>query len=65
MTESGVLIPQGDHKAKEYTFGINYYINAQGTKVQLNYIREDVEVNGANFFGVPRSIILTSVQTRF
>ena len=64
-TESGVLIPQGDHKAKEYTFGINYYINAQGTKVQLNYIREDVEVNGANFFGVPRSIILTSVQTRF
>ena len=32
-TESGVLIPQGDHKLKEYTFGINYNISASGSKI--------------------------------
>ena len=64
-TESGVFIPQGDHKTKEYTFGINYYLSAYNSKIQLNYIREDVEINGANFFGVPRNILLTNFQTAF
>lgn len=64
-TESGVFIPQGDHKTKEYTFGVTYNISASGSKVQLNYIREDVEQHGANFFGVPRNILLTSFQTVF
>ena len=64
-TESGVLIPQGDHKLKEYTFGITYNISSAGSKIQLNYIREDVEKNGTVFFGVPRSILLTNFQTAF
>jgi hypothetical protein len=64
-TESGVFIPQGNHKLKEYTFGINYNLAPPGTKIQINYIRDDVEVNGTSFFGVPRSILLTSFQTAF
>ena len=63
-TESGVFIPQANHKTKEYTFGITY-VPAQGSKIQLNYIREDVEVNGGNFFGAPRTILLTNFQTNF
>jgi hypothetical protein len=65
VTESGVTIPQSDHKLKEYTFGINYNISPSGSKIQLNYIRDDVEVNGGNFFGVPRSVLLANFQTAF
>ena len=65
MTESGVFIRQGDHKLKEYTLGAAYYLSNAGSKIQVNYIREDVEVNGTSFFGVPRTILLTSFQTVF
>lgn len=65
FTESGAFIPRTNHKTKEYTFGINYNLSPSGSKVQLNYIREDVEVNGAGFFGIPRNLILTSVQAAF
>ena len=63
--ESGVLIPQGNHKAKEYTLGVTYYLPVSGSKIQLNYIREDVEQNGSVFFGIPRNILLTNFQTAF
>ena len=64
-TVTGVLIPQGDHKTKEYTLGVNYNITDSGSRIQVNYIREDVEKNGIGFFGVPRNILLTNFQTTF
>jgi hypothetical protein len=65
ITETGVKIPQADHKLREYTLGINYYVPRSDAKIQLNYIREDTEVNGAGFFGKQRSILLTNFQWGF
>ena len=65
VTESGVFIPQDNHKLKEYTFGINYNISKAGSKLQLNVIRDDVERHGGDFFGSPRTILLTNFQTAF
>lgn len=65
MLENGILIPRGNHKLKEYTIGINYYIHDRNAKIQLNYIRDDVEENGGGFFGNPRSILLSNFQVYF
>jgi len=65
VTENGVTIPPADHKLKEYTFGVNYYLRWPTTKIQLNYIREDVETNGVVFFGKPRNVLLTNFQVGF
>lgn len=65
ITETGITIPASDHKLKEYTFGVNYYLRGTRTKIQLNYIREDVETNGLAFFGKPRDILLSNFQVGF
>lgn len=65
VTASGVLIPQADHKLKEYTVGFNYLFGGPGTRIQVNYIREDVERNGAAFFGQPRTLLLSNFQVAF
>lgn len=60
-TESGVLIPHANHKLREYTLGINYFL-PNDQKIQLNYIREDSEDNGYVFFGEQRTIAMLSYQ---
>ena len=64
LTETGVLVPQSDHKLKEYTFGVNYTAT-EHIKLQLNYIREDPEINGYIFFGKPRTVLLSNVKFTF
>ena len=64
LTETGVLVPQGDHKLKEYTVGVNYYASKNVT-FQLNYIREDTEQNGGIYFGKPRTILLSAARVTF
>ncbi len=64
LTEIGVLVPQSDHKLKEYTFGVNY-VATEHIKLQLNYIREDPEVNGYIYFGKPRTVLLSNVKFTF
>ncbi len=61
-TESGIAIPMSNHKLREYTFGVNYNIPHRDARVQINYIREDTEENGAGFFGVPRSLFFINLQ---
>lgn len=61
LTGSGIVIPQGDHKLKEYTFGINYFPYGSGTKIQFNLIRDDPEKNGKGYFGKPRWIAIMGV----
>lgn len=64
-TESGVAIPRANHKLREYTLGVNYYIPKWYGKIQVNYIREDTEQNGVIFFGKQRTILLTNLQVGF
>ena len=64
LTEVGVLVPRGDHKFKEYTFGVNYNASKH-LKFQINYIRDDTEVNGSSYFGKPRTVLLTAAKLSF
>jgi hypothetical protein len=61
-TESGVPIPMSNHKLHEYTVGVNYYVPNRDAKIQFNYIREDTEMNGGSFFGLPRTLLFLNVQ---
>lgn len=61
-TESGVPIPRSNHKLHEYTFGVNYDVPNRDARIQLNYIREDIERNGGNFFGRPRNLVFVNLQ---
>ena len=65
VTENGVTLMNFDHKLKEYTFGINYYMPAQHAKIQVNYIRVDSEVNAPVFFGKQRTVLLANIQVIF
>ena len=60
-TETGFVFPHADHKLREYTLGINYFVDAN-QKLQLNLIREDPEVNGARFWGPQRTILMAAYQ---
>jgi hypothetical protein len=60
-TETGILIPPTNHKLREYTLGINYFVD-QNQKLQLNLIREDTEDNGAEFWGPQRTILMAAYQ---
>lgn len=62
VTESGVPIPQSNHKLHEYTVGFNYYVPHEDMKLQFNYIREDTEHNGGGFFGLPRTLLFANFQ---
>jgi len=61
----GTVIRALDHKLKEYTLGFTYYLNGNNAKIQLNYVREDVEIYGPVFFGKPRNILLVNYQAAF
>lgn len=65
ITATGVVIPRSNHRLREYTLGFTYYILKQNAKIQVNYIREDVERNGVVFFGKPRTLLLTNYQVSF
>jgi archaellum component FlaC len=65
ITATGVVIPRSNHRLREYTLGFTYYILKQNAKIQVNYIREDVEQNGVVFFGKQRTLLLTNYQVSF
>ena len=63
-TETGIPIPHANHKLREYTIGVNYFL-PHDQKIQVNYIREDTESNGAVFFGAQRTVLLLNYQIGF
>ncbi len=65
-TAGGVTLGGADHhNLKEYTFGVNYYIKGNNSKIQLNYIGEDTQSNGVSFFGARRQILLSNFSVGF
>ncbi|HLJ54585.1 MAG TPA: porin, partial [Chthonomonadaceae bacterium] len=66
-------IPRQFHDLREYTLGINYYLNGrkadglfdQRFKVQLNYIVDAVERNGVPFWGRSRNLLISNFQAAF
>jgi Phosphate-selective porin O and P/S-layer homology domain len=65
-TAGGVTLGgANDHNLKEYTFGVNYYLKGNNSKIQLNYISEDTQKNGVSFFGVRRQILLSNFSVGF
>ncbi len=54
-----------NHNLNEYTFGLNYYLNGNNNKIQLNYIDEDGQHNGIAFWGIRRQLILTNYSIGF
>jgi hypothetical protein len=64
LTETGILVPHANHKLREYTLGINYYVD-DNQKIQLNLVREDTEDNGGVFWGPQRTVLLAAYQLGF
>jgi hypothetical protein len=64
-TVGGVALPVSHHNLREYTIGFNYYLRAHNAKIQVNYIIEDTQGNGYNFFGLRRSLLITNFQISY
>ena len=62
---SGVTVGPKDHNAREYTVGVNYFILKHNAKIQANYIIDDIQHGGYNFFGLRRQSVLLNFQTAF
>ncbi len=60
-TETGFQFPHANHKLREYTLGINYFVD-DNHKVQLNLVREDPEENGVEFWGPQRTLLMAAYQ---
>ncbi len=60
-TETGFQFPHAEHKLREYTLGINYFVD-ESQKLQLNLIREDPEINGTAFWGPQRTLLMAAYQ---
>lgn len=62
---TGAALPVTNHKLREYTFGINYYLRSEKAMLQVNYVREDAEQNAGSFFGGQRNALLANFQIVF
>ena len=61
MTETGIVTPHVNHKLREYTIGLNYFVD-DNQKLQLDLIREDTEDNGFGFWGPQRTLLMVAYQ---
>lgn len=69
----GTPILRNDHNMREYTLGLNYYLNGrrpdgafdQRAKIQFNYIWDDPETNAVAFFGKRRELFITNFSAAF
>lgn len=60
-----VNISSRNHNLKEYTFGINYNLKGNNSKIQVNYIVLDPGSGGFNFWGIRRQIVLSNFQISY
>jgi hypothetical protein len=56
---------RGGNDLREYTAGLNYYIQGNNLKLQFNYIVDDPDHNAITFWGKHHDLFLTNVQVAF
>lgn len=62
-TPGGVAVPNAKHNLQEYTIGLNYFLKGHNSKIQVNYIVDDVRGGGTAFFGTRRQLLISNFQT--
>jgi hypothetical protein len=48
---------------RDYTLGLNWYLRGHNAKIQLNWVRKDIDSGAPSFLGPARTLLLTNFQT--
>ena len=61
----GTPFKRGGNDLREYTLGLNYYVQGNNLKFQFNYVIDDPDHNAISFWGKRRDLFITNFQIAF
>lgn len=61
----GTPFKHGGNDLREYTIGLNYFVQGNNLKFQFNYVIDDPDHNAISFWGKRRDLFITNFQIAF